>query len=676
MTVSSSIVSISIILSIPVIIISGHYAFGSQYDTTLMTWKGIAGDQRIFYSVYDSASNSWSPGAPIEGANTNLSPSLVSLPNGALLVWKGVEGDQRIFYSVYDRDSDSWSPVTNIEGANTNRIISLSSLPGDNNVLMTWKGVEGDQRIFYSVYDRDSDSWSPGAPIEGANTNLSPSLVGIAHIPTVLMTWKGVEGDQRIFYSVYDYATNSWSPVTNIEGANTNHYPSLASMVTRVLMTWKGVEGDQRIFYSVYDYATNSWTPGAPIEGANTSTDPSLTEMVLSTDGSAAQILMTWKGIAGDQRIFYSVYDSASNSWSPGAPIEGANTNRITSLSYLPGGNALMTWKGVEGDQRIFYSVYDSASNSWSPVTNIEGANTSTDPSTIDTVRVTTITPPTTTPPTTTPPTTTPSCPNPPPGLVAWWPGDGNADDVLGNNDGILQNGASFGSGIAGGGQAFRLDGVDDFVEIPSMNIGNTFSIDFWVYPERSANYEHLISNNFANNANFGALYLRQGNLEYFQNGAAWFQQVPGSQTIQPNTWSHITLTYDGSVTRIYANGIELSGVTTTGNEHSETFNNALRFGSSIPHESLTLQGLIDDVGLYNRVLSASEIQALSSGGQDRCNLTTATAATSEEEVVEEDVPLLPEQQQQEGGEETEAPTDDGDGDNTELESETEEDAE
>ena len=295
-----------------------------------------------------------------------------------------------------------------------------------------------------------------------------------------------------------------------------------------------------------------------------------------------------------------------------------------------------MTWKGVEGDQRIFYSVYDRDSNSWSPVTNIEGANNSTDPSTTDSVRITTIpTPPTTPPPTTppatttTPPSTTPqttstSCPNPPSGLVAWWPGDGSADDVLGDNDGILQNGASFASGIAGG-QAFRLDGVDDYVQIPSMNIGNTFSIDFWVYPEeRSENYEHLISNHFASSDHFGALYLRDGNLEYWQNSAAWFQQVPGSQTIQPNTWSHITLTYDGIKIRIYADGSELSGVTTTGNEHSETFNSALRIGSSDPHESSYFKGLIDDVGLYNRALSVSEIQALSSGG-DKCN-PTATA--------------------------------------------------
>jgi Concanavalin A-like lectin/glucanases superfamily len=264
------------------------------------------------------------------------------------------------------------------------------------------------------------------------------------------------------------------------------------------------------------------------------------------------------------------------------------------------------------------------------PTTTTPPPTTTTPPPTTTTPPPTTTTPP---PTTTTPPPDPTSCPNPPSGLVAWWPAGGNADDFLGNNDGILQNGASFSGDV--GRQAFRLDGMDDYVQLPSMNVGNTFSIDFWVNPEPATSYQHLISNHFQSSDNFGALYRLSGNLEYWQNGAAWFQQAPGSQTIQPNRWSHIVLTYDGSVTRIYANGSELSSVTTTGNEHSETFNNPLRIGMSDPLESNYFMGLIDDVGLYNRVLSASEIQALSSG-EDRCNLT-ATAATSEEEVVEEE---------------------------------------
>ena len=38
-------------------------------------------------------------------------------------------------------------------------------------------------------------------------------------------------------------------------------------------------------------------------------------------------------------------------------------------------------------------------------------------------------------------------CVLPPAGLVHWWPGDGNAKDVIGGYDGTLQNGATFATG-------------------------------------------------------------------------------------------------------------------------------------------------------------------------------------------------------------------------------------
>src|SRR5262249_36974468 len=37
-----------------------------------------------------------------------------------------------------------------------------------------------------------------------------------------------------------------------------------------------------------------------------------------------------------------------------------------------------------------------------------------------------------------------PACVTPPSGMVAWWPGDGNANDIQGSNNGTLQNGATF----------------------------------------------------------------------------------------------------------------------------------------------------------------------------------------------------------------------------------------
>jgi len=53
-----------------------------------------------------------------------------------------------------------------------------------------------------------------------------------------------------------------------------------------------------------------------------------------------------------------------------------------------------------------------------------------------------------------------------PPNLVAWWPLNGNANDVVGNN-GNLAGGATFGAGVAG--QAISLDGTG-YVDVPGSN--------------------------------------------------------------------------------------------------------------------------------------------------------------------------------------------------------------
>jgi hypothetical protein len=56
------------------------------------------------------------------------------------------------------------------------------------------------------------------------------------------------------------------------------------------------------------------------------------------------------------------------------------------------------------------------------------------------------------------------SCLQPPAGLVSWWPGDGNANDIQDGNHGTLQNGVTFAPGMVG--QAFSFDGVDDYVDL------------------------------------------------------------------------------------------------------------------------------------------------------------------------------------------------------------------
>ena len=67
-------------------------------------------------------------------------------------------------------------------------------------------------------------------------------------------------------------------------------------------------------------------------------------------------------------------------------------------------------------------------------------------------------------------------------GLVAYWPGEGNANDIVGGNHGTLRGGATFATGVVG--QAFSFDGVDDGFTASSTGLptgSSDRSIDFWL---------------------------------------------------------------------------------------------------------------------------------------------------------------------------------------------------
>ena len=75
-----------------------------------------------------------------------------------------------------------------------------------------------------------------------------------------------------------------------------------------------------------------------------------------------------------------------------------------------------------------------------------------------------------------------PPCLPPPPNMVSWWPGDGNADDIIGSDNGTLQGGTTFAGGEVQ--QAFSFNGVDAYIDIPhndNLDPTGPFSVDDWV---------------------------------------------------------------------------------------------------------------------------------------------------------------------------------------------------
>ena len=73
------------------------------------------------------------------------------------------------------------------------------------------------------------------------------------------------------------------------------------------------------------------------------------------------------------------------------------------------------------------------------------------------------------------------TCTPPTSGLVAWWPGNGTTDDVVGARNGSLAGSAGFASGMVGDAFSFSGDGSVDVADDPVWTLGTEdFSIDLW----------------------------------------------------------------------------------------------------------------------------------------------------------------------------------------------------
>jgi subtilase family serine protease len=215
------------------------------------------------------------------------------------------------------------------------------------------------------------------------------------------------------------------------------------------------------------------------------------------------------------------------------------------------------------------------------------------------------------------------SCASPPSGLVAWWAGDGNANDIQGGNNGTLQNGATFAPGMVG--QAFSFDGVSGYVEIPdspSLNPPIAITLDAWVKPNGLGS--HIIVAKYGKSgASWALLDTGAGRLRFNVDSG------PNSRTLDTNSpvltvgvWQHVAATFDTATQalKIYVNGVEAPGtlvetgtVTTIANNPTPVRIGAYR--DSGDNLGAFWSGLIDEVGIYNRALTATEIQAIYNAG-------------------------------------------------------------
>jgi hypothetical protein len=181
------------------------------------------------------------------------------------------------------------------------------------------------------------------------------------------------------------------------------------------------------------------------------------------------------------------------------------------------------------------------------------------------------------------------------------------------SNNGTLVNGAVWSTGGLGG--AVDLDGVDDHVTLPSGQANFTSGMTFaaWAYPVSAGSFARFFD--FGNGAGSDNIYLsRSGTTNDLRfrvyNGTTGGNAVTATNVITLNQWQHFAVTIDsaGNV-KIYKNGAQVGTGTTLVPLNVTRTNNFI--GRSNWGTDAYYDGALDDLRIYNRVLSAAEILAL-----------------------------------------------------------------
>src|SRR5262249_47194913 len=166
-------------------------------------------------------------------------------------------------------------------------------------------------------------------------------------------------------------------------------------------------------------------------------------------------------------------------------------------------------------------------------------------------------------------------------------------------------------------GQAFRFDGTGQVLvnDAPSLNLTSAVSLEAWINPSTGAfskGFGAVLAKSGNGVRNYGLFVTSSGalHLSYFTTGGANVYLQTAGNLVAAGQFSHVAATIDTGAggMNIYVNGQRVASQATAGPLVADTV--PLTIGSS-DSGTYGFQGLIDEATIYNRALSAPEIQSI-----------------------------------------------------------------
>ncbi|MDE1940869.1 MAG: LamG domain-containing protein, partial [Patescibacteria group bacterium] len=231
-------------------------------------------------------------------------------------------------------------------------------------------------------------------------------------------------------------------------------------------------------------------------------------------------------------------------------------------------------------------------------------------------------------------------------GLVAWWKlADGSGTSITdssGSGDtGLFVNSPSWTTDAAVGNGAVSFEGSNGYIKIPTApTISQPYSVSMWFYPTATSTYQGLLFYGL-NTADRGILFTNT--IQILSSSAGTFRTFCNKTFTSPdlNKWHHVVVivnsSSDASKWQCYLDG---SNVGVTASNSSGTYadpGNANWTLGTYYNNSYWFHGMMDDVRIYSRALSAQEVSSLYalgtinpvSAGSSSTSSASSTIATS-----------------------------------------------
>ena len=218
-------------------------------------------------------------------------------------------------------------------------------------------------------------------------------------------------------------------------------------------------------------------------------------------------------------------------------------------------------------------------------------------------------------------------------GVAAWFPADGASNNLRSAHlidNGDISSGVTFAPGVVG--EAFSFDGTDDRVTIANnsaITVTGALSIDAWVRPTQLNQQVVFVSkydffSGSPQRSYFFGTSGAGGRLRFvvYQDGNNGRGVQTNNEVITPGVFAHVAATFDPATQqlKIYVNGLEVPTTLTESNTVTSLYDSPspVNIGAYINGSAQYagfFSGLIDEVQIFRRALSAAEVQSIYNAG-------------------------------------------------------------